>query len=145
MTEPSLVVTVLGFDFGTKRIGVAVGQSITGTATPLMNLNAKEGIPDWNQMTRLVNEWQPHVFVVGIPYNMDGSESEMSLRAKKFARRLQARFNRPAHGVDERLSSWEARGRLAALAKEDKQRLPLDSYAAVLIIEHWLTEQRTQK
>lgn len=135
-------ITVLGFDFGTKRIGVAVGQTLTGTATALLNLPAKDGIPDWNQLTRLVEEWQPQVFVVGIPYNMDGSENDMCHRAKKFARRLQERFNRPVHGVDERLSSWEARDRLSQRSKEERSGKPLDSQAAALMVEHWLLEQR---
>ncbi|HAW77355.1 MAG TPA: Holliday junction resolvase RuvX, partial [Alteromonas australica] len=80
--------TVLAFDFGTKSIGVAVGQEVTGTASPLAALKARDGIPDWQQIAALYEEWQPHLVVVGLPLNMDGSEQEMTQRAKKFANRL---------------------------------------------------------
>ena len=74
--------TVLAFDFGTKSIGVAVGQEITGTASPLPALKARDGIPDWNVIEKLYEEWQPHVVVVGLPLNMDGTEQEMTQRAR---------------------------------------------------------------
>ncbi|HEY5717466.1 MAG TPA: Holliday junction resolvase RuvX, partial [Motiliproteus sp.] len=80
----------LAFDFGTTRIGVAVGQAITATASPLPWIKAKDGVPDWSQLERLVREWQPDALVVGLPLNMDGSLCEMSHRARKFANRLQA-------------------------------------------------------
>ena len=139
MNTDSPSITVLGFDFGTKRIGIAVGQSITGTASPLETIPARDGIPNWQQIADLVNEWKPNALVVGIPYNMDETESEMSLRAKKFARRLNARFNLPSHGMDERLTSREARDRLGKLERKGvKQKHGLDSYAAVVIVESWL-------
>ena len=80
--------TVLAFDFGTKSIGVAVGQEITGTASPLAALKARDGIPDWNVIEKLYEEWQPQLVVVGLPLNMDGTEQEVTQRAKKFANRL---------------------------------------------------------
>ena len=142
MNFDSPTITVLGFDFGTKRIGIAIGQSVTRTATPLATIPARDGIPNWQQIADLLKEWQPDALVVGIPYNMDESESEMSLRAKKFARRLNARFNLPAHGMDERLTSREARERLGALdTKGVKQKHGLDSYAAVVIVESWFAAQ----
>jgi len=138
--------TVLGFDFGTKRIGIAIGQSVTSTATPLATIPARDGIPNWQQIADLLKEWQPDALVVGIPYNMDESESEMSLRAKKFARRLNARFNLPAHGMDERLTSREARERLETLdTKGVKQKHGLDSYAAVVIVESWFAAQQAAR
>lgn len=139
MSVSQSVVTVLGFDYGTKRIGVAIGQTVTGTANPLATLPARDGIPCWDQIKALINEWQPQAFIVGVPRNMDASDSEMTVRARKFARRLTGRFNLPAHEVDERLTSREAIDRLYELRTLGvKQSQGLDSYAAVLIVESWL-------
>ena len=88
---------LLGFDFGTKQIGVAVGQIITQQARELCNLKARDGIPNWEQIEALIKEWQPDALVVGLPLNMDGTPSDMCVRAEKFARRLNGRFNLPVH------------------------------------------------
>ena len=125
--------TALAFDFGTVRIGVAYGQSLTGTARPLPVLPARDGIPDWDRLAALVDEWKPDVFVVGMPYNMDDSDSELLLRARKFANRLHGRLHRPCYGMDERLTSFEARGQLM----REETRGDLDSVAARLILEGW--------
>lgn len=125
--------SALAFDFGTRRIGTAFGQTVTGTATALSPVASRDGIPDWTVMDALIEEWQPDVFVVGMPYNMDDSESELLLRARKFGNRLNGRYHKPCYGMDERLSSFEARGQL--LRKES--RAQLDSLAASLILETW--------
>lgn len=122
---------VMGFDFGTRRIGVAVGQKLTGTATPVATIYARDGTPDWAELEKIVNEWDPGLFVVGLPLNMDDTQSAMSLRATKFARRLSGRFNIPCVTMDERLSSLEAADHEA---NDDK----IDSMAARLILETWL-------
>lgn len=101
-------ISALGFDYGTQRIGVAFGQSLTGTAQPICVLRARDGIPDWAEIESLIAEWRPNLFVVGLPYNLDGSESDLMVRAVKFANRLNGRFNKPSYGMDERLSSVEA-------------------------------------
>lgn len=135
---------VLGFDFGARRIGVAVGQGLTGRATPLQVLPARDGIADWAQLDRLIGEWQPGLLLVGEPLNMDGSASEMTLRARKFANRLRERYRLPVQQVDERLSSFEARGR--QLERRRQQRPPrsnepgIDAQAACLIVETYLHE-----
>jgi len=135
-------VRVLGFDFGVKRIGVAVGQSLTGRASPLKPLAARDGVPDWEQVARLVAEWEPDAFVVGLPLNMDGTEGEISQRARKFANRLHGRFGKPAHLMDERLSSFEAKGIVMAQSGErDFGRYSVDGLAASLIIESWLAQR----
>ncbi|WP_420849035.1 Holliday junction resolvase RuvX [Pseudomonas jilinensis] len=133
-------IRALGFDYGTRQIGVAVGQSLTGSAEPLRELRARDGVPDWEQIARLISEWQPDALVVGLPLNMDGSPSEMSARAEKFARRLQGRFGLPVHCIDERLSTFEAKQSL-----RDSDRTPtsyrdnpVDSLAAVLLLQTWL-------
>ena len=136
---------VLGFDYGTRQIGVAVGQTLTGSATPLRELRARDGIPDWDQIGALLKEWQPDALIVGLPLNMDGSPSEMSARAEKFARRLHGRFQLPVHCVDERLSTFEAKqtlrdsGRGAPTSYRDN---PVDSLAAALLLETWLAGQK---
>ena len=81
----------LAFDYGTKAIGVAYGQTLTCTTKALSPLKAQDGVPQWDQIQQLINEWQPHVLIVGLPLNMDGSHSELSQRAEKFARRLTGR------------------------------------------------------
>lgn len=125
--------TVLGFDYGTKRIGVAAGQSISNRASALAVIAARDGIPDWQAIDALVEQWQPDAFVVGLPYNMDDSESELLLRARKFGNRLNGRYHKACYGIDERLSSFEARGQL--LRGESKAQL--DCLAAQLILESW--------
>ncbi len=134
--------TVLGFDFGLKRIGVASGQSITGTASPLPEISARDGVPDWNAVGALISEWSPDLVLVGEPSNMDGTDSDMARRARKFANRIHGRFGVPIAMVDERLTSFEAK----QLVKEryghqDFGRYAVDSIAASLIIEHWFASR----
>jgi putative Holliday junction resolvase len=106
-TRPS---TVLAFDFGLRNIGVATGQAVTHTASELGTVRARDGIPDWNALDALVDEWRPDVLLVGLPLNMDDTLSAMAKRAKRFATRLGARYHLDVELVDERLTSFEARG-----------------------------------
>ncbi|MCV2401783.1 Holliday junction resolvase RuvX [Marinomonas sp. C2222] len=139
--KPNTETSVLGFDFGTTRIGVAIGQSITGTARPLDPLKAKDGIPNWDDINKLVEEWQPDAFVVGLPLDMDGSENEMCLRATKFAKRLHGRFNKPYHMMDERLSSYEAKGQVISRGgNRNFKDNSVDGLAAQMILETWFME-----
>jgi len=131
--------TLLGFDFGPRKIGVAVGQTITGSATPLRTVPAKKEKPDWDVIGRLIAEWQPEALVVGIPYNMDGTEVEWSPQIHRFARQLEGRYHLPVHTADERLTSMEARSRLGLPASS---RETVDAVAAKLILETWLSEHR---
>jgi putative holliday junction resolvase len=103
-------VTVLAFDFGLRNIGVATGQAITHTASELATVRARDGVPDWNAVDALVRQWQPDALLVGLPLNMDDTESEMSTRAKRFAKKLRSRYQVTVELVDERLTSFEARG-----------------------------------
>lgn len=104
--------TLLAFDFGTKSIGVAVGQRITGTARPLPAIKAQDGTPDWNLIERLLKEWQPDEIIVGLPLNMDDTEQPLTARARKFANRIHGRFGVEVKLHDERLSTVEARSGL---------------------------------
>lgn len=131
--------TVLAFDFGTKRIGVAVGQSLTGTAQALDLVPARDGVPDWDALEILVKRWQPDAFVVGLPFNMDDSESDLTLRARKFGKRLEGRLHKPCYGIDERLTSFEARGEILRGNRDEA----VDSIAARLILESWFADLPT--
>lgn len=133
---------LLGFDYGSKQIGVAVGQMVTRQARELCVLKAQNGVPDWQQVAALIEEWRPDALVVGLPLNMDGTPSEMSARAEKFARRLQGRFNLPAHLHDERLTTFEAKGqRLAQGQRGGYRENPVDALAAALLLQGWLEAQ----
>ena len=131
-------ITALAFDFGTKSIGCAVGQSITGTAQALPAFKAQDGIPNWDAIEKCLKEWKPDVVVVGLPLNMDGTEQELTLRARKFANRLQGRFCVNVQLQDERLTTTEARseifdrGGFLALKKGK-----VDGISACLILESW--------
>lgn len=135
--------TVLGFDYGTTRIGVAVGQTITLTAAPIATLSVYNGQPDWNEVAALLNEWQAVALVVGLPFNMDGTPSDMTEAAKRFARQLEGRFSLPVYLSDERLSSRAAQERLAGSNLPRKRRhdkRAVDAFAAQIILETWLSE-----
>ena len=127
----------MAFDFGLKRIGMAVGQSLLGTAEPLSTLPARDGIPNWDTIGQLLQTWQPDLMVVGLPLHMDKSRSDMTHRAEKFTRRLQGRFHLPCYCWDERLTSVAAEQRL----KENtgKNKADLDSVAAQIILESWFS------
>lgn len=132
---------LLGFDYGTRQIGVAVGQVVTGQARELCTLKARDGVPNWDQIAALLREWQPDALVVGLPLNMDGTPSEMSARAETFARRLHGRFKLPVHTQDERLTTFEAKGQRMQQGQHGGYReRPVDALAAALLLESWLAE-----
>ena len=129
--------TLLGFDYGEKRTGVAVGQSLTSTATGLTTLHSLRNKVNWPAIERLINEWQPDALVVGIPVHMDGTEQPMTLAARKFSRQLHGRFQLPVFEAEERLSSVEAEEFLGS--SEDKAAI--DKEAARIILQSWLNSQ----
>ena len=132
---------LLGFDFGSKRIGAAFASNPHTQPIVLAPINAKDGIPNWQTLESLVAEWQAQAFVVGIPYNMDGSISEMALRARKFANRISARIERPCYLVDERLSTHAAKQEhLQAGGGTDWKKHGVDGIAAGLILQSWFSE-----
>lgn len=134
-----MIKTLLAFDYGTKNIGIASGQMITRSANALPSLKAKEGIPDWLQVEKVLKEWAPDLVLVGLPLNMDDSESELSARARKFANRLHGRFGIQVEMVDERLTSFEAKGEVMERGgSRDYKNNPVDSIAARLILEGWM-------
>lgn len=132
------VKTVMSFDYGTTSIGSAIGQIITGQATPLKAFKANDGVPNWKEVEELLKEWQPDLIVVGLPLNMDGSEQPLTLRAKTFANRIAGRFNLNVVLQDERLTSVEAKARLFdSKGFKGLKKQKIDSTAAVIILESW--------
>ncbi|MFZ5653952.1 MAG: Holliday junction resolvase RuvX [Pseudomonadota bacterium] len=134
---PERPLRLLCFDFGTRQIGVACGQTRINTAQPVAVLRARDGQPQWPEVMRLIGEWQPDRLLVGLPLNMDGSESDFCRRARKFARRLQDRSGLPVTMVDERLSTVAAKSE--AGPPRDHRRHPVDGRAAALILDTWLS------
>lgn len=129
----------LGFDFGFKRIGVAVGQKLTGGASPLSTVPAKLGVPDWSEIESLIQQWRPAALIVGLPTCIDERELYTTSAARYFAEQLHTHFSLPVHYVDERLTTVEARERLYAKGGYRKiKKTQVDGLAACIILEQWL-------
>lgn len=139
MTDP--VLTVLGFDYGQRRIGVAVGQTLTCNANPLATIkNGPEGV-DWDAISILMSQWQPDRIVLGLPSHADGSKSTMTKAVNNFGNQLQARYNLPVEKIDERLSSHEAEQLMFENnISQKKRKADLDQYAAKVILDSWFQE-----
>lgn len=131
MPEP--VKTVIGFDFGSHWIGIAVGQTLTRQASPLKAIRAE----DWKSIEGLLRQWQPQRLIVGLPLNSEGGAQEMTASAQRFGRRLEGRYGIKTDLVDERLTTREAY-QIAISSKRIKTKMEIDSIAAVLITESWL-------
>jgi putative Holliday junction resolvase len=130
---------VLAFDFGMKRIGVAVGQTVTKTANTYGMLKAEQGEPDWQQVQAIMDEWKPMALVVGIPLNMDGTEQTIGKRAEAFAQMLEEHTSLPVYAVDERLTTVEARERIFEQeGYKGLQKASVDAMAAKIMLEAWL-------
>lgn len=134
---------LLAFDFGTKRIGVAVGQTVTKTARPLTTLKADNGKPHLETLAKLIHIWKPNALVIGIPLNMDGTEQPITKSAREFAEMLRKQFNLPVHEMDERLTTKSARENLFAEGGfKALQNGQVDAVAAQLILQNWLNNQK---
>lgn len=130
--------TVLGFDFGERRIGIAVGEHLIGSANPLTTIDNESNEIRFITITELVKEWQPKLLVVGLPLSLDGSENTLTQLCKKFARRLNGRFNLPVVLIDERYSSVEASQLLNQSGiKGRAQKVMLDQVAAQTILQSY--------
>ncbi len=139
--KPAL--TLLSFDFGEKRIGIAFGQTLTSSVTPLHTLSAVKQQPDWAGIEALIKEWQPDLLIVGLPLHMDGSEQTLTQRCKRFGNQLKGRYNLPVEWVDERLTSHEAESMLRQRGKNHSNKKDVDKIAAGLILQSWLEQQTT--
>lgn len=126
--------TLLGFDFGERRTGVAIGLTLGGTARPLTTLATRDGAQDFTTIGKLIEKWQAEALVVGLPLHMDGSEQPLTARVRRFARQLEGRFHLPVYLVDERLSSDEA-------SRRTGKKTGIDAEAACIILQDWLQQQ----
>jgi putative Holliday junction resolvase len=136
---------ILAFDFGRRRIGVACGDSVSRSARPLHGIDNTAAGPPWTVVDAVIRDWQPDLIVVGLPYNVDGSESAMSGAARGFADELERRYALPVRLIDERYSSLEAQARLKSARESGLRRRRLaksdvDAAAACVILERWLVE-----
>jgi putative Holliday junction resolvase len=130
----SPVLIVLGFDYGTKRIGVAVGNSLAKSAQALEVITNTNSEQAWQQIAQLIQEWQPNFLVVGLPLHPDGAEHAMTAKAKRFGRQLEGRFTKNVHYVDERYSS-------VLLEQDSQYQGAIDSHSAAMLVEQFLREQ----
>lgn len=136
--------TVLAFDFGEKRIGVAVGETLIKTANALTTINAEVTNVRFAEIANLLTEWQPKLLIVGLPTYLDGSEHTITQLSKKFAQRLEGRFDLPVMMVDERLSSAEASLHLSeAGIKGREQKTLIDAVAAQVILQSYFDRLQT--
>ena len=143
--------TLLGFDFGKKRIGIAIAQEVTGTARPLVTVTAVKHKPDWDSISKIIAEWQPDLLVVGLPLHMDGTEQEMTQAARRFSNQLNGRYQIPIALMDERLSSDEAESILSEQTYSKSRsvfrgsmfpdKAQIDMISAQLILQSWMSQQ----
>ena len=139
MPDPAETGTLLAFDFGVERIGVAVGEALLGPARALTTLAAPDNAPRFARIGKLIEEWQAQRLVVGLPLALDGSEHEMSARCRRFAHQLEGRFGLPVELIDERFSSTEAEARLADLGLSwQARKSEVDAVAAQIILQDYL-------
>lgn len=143
MMNNSIKQTFLGFDFGTKRIGLAVGQNITQQARPLTTILYVNKQPDWQKIKNAIDTWQPAGLVIGIPYNMDGTEQPITHLARQFSEACATQFGLPIYQIDERLTTVEAKAQLFADGGyKTLKNSEIDAYAAKLILESWLQQKK---
>lgn len=133
---------VIAFDFGLKRTGVAVGNTVIGSATPECTLTSKDESPDWDGISRLIEEWKPTQIVVGMPMELDGSENPLKKRIERFCNQIQGRYNVAVDQENEQFTSLEAAQRLKQLRQSGrKQKVSkdeVDKIAASIILENWM-------
>ena len=135
--------TYLGFDFGNKKIGLAVGQLETKTASPLETLRSFKQVPNWDKISQIIDIWQPIGLVVGVSRQADGSDNPITPRMIKFCRQLNGRYNLPVFQIDEALSTFEAKQMLYDDVQLSAGKLwaVQDQLAAQLILQSWLNQQ----
>lgn len=142
--KPNDPALVLGFDYGSKRVGLAVGNRTTGTCRALGHLPSPAAEPQWQPFAQAVNDWQPDALLVGLPLNLDGSRQPMTRKARHFAQQLRQRFALPVREIDERLSSCAAEAELVQARRQGgKGRLKRgdsDAVAAAVIVQQWLDQ-----
>ncbi|NTS77835.1 Holliday junction resolvase RuvX [Catenovulum sp. SM1970] len=141
MTQPGQRL-IMAFDFGAKSIGIATGNEVTASANALCAIKANDGIPNWDELGQILKEWQPQLLVVGLPLNMDGTEQELTLRARKFANRLHGRYGLQVETYDERLTTVDAKAQLFEQGGyRNLQKGKVDALSAEIILNSWFESQ----
>ena len=128
---------VMAFDYGLRNIGIAIGQNITKSAFTFYAIKAKEGVPDWVKLDSIIEEWEPGLFIVGDPFNMDGTKSEFQKKIAKFSKELKKRYEIELQMMDERLTTKEAKERIQDKPDGIKDSINKHSIAAQIILEDW--------
>ena len=129
---------ILAFDYGKARIGIATGQTLTKTASPVTTIKSINGKPNWKEIEAIIKKWRPNEFVVGLPIDMHGEFTDSTKAAQAFGEELEKRVNKPIHFVDEKLSTREARWRLESVSSKTARHLKVDAMAACIILETWM-------
>ena len=134
---------VMAFDFGTKNIGIAIGQEITNSSQTFYTVKANEGEPEWTQLDKVVFDWNPKLFIVGDPLNFDGSESDMKEKSDKFSNQIQKKYKIPVKLVDERLTTKEAKERIKEeVSMSFRSSADIHQVSAQIILESWFRISR---
>ncbi|WP_235842366.1 Holliday junction resolvase RuvX [Cysteiniphilum halobium] len=132
---------LIGLDFGKSRIGIASGQMITKTATPLTTIAAKQGQPQWHELDKIIKQWRPSDIIVGLPIDAKDQETKITEEARVFAQKVALRYQKPVHLISETFSTREARWRLEEVQNKSNRHLKVDAFAACVILETWMNEQ----
>lgn len=133
--------TLLAIDYGKSRIGIASGQMITRTASPVGTVPAYDGTPDWYELDKVIKKWNPSDIIIGLPLDAYGFETDITREAKLFARAVQERYtNKTIHLINEAYSTREARSRLEAVKNKKVNHIKVDAIAACVILETWMSE-----
>ncbi len=131
----------LGIDFGHSRIGIASGQMITKTATPIATIPARQGEPQWSELDQIIKKWKPNDIIIGLPIDAKDQETRITEEARVFAEKIKLRYQKPVHLISEAFSTREARWRLEEVQNRSNRHLKVDSFAACVILETWMNEQ----
>ncbi|WP_119343238.1 Holliday junction resolvase RuvX [Facilibium subflavum] len=129
---------LIGIDFGKSRIGIASGQMITQTASPVATINAKNGVPDWIMLDKIIKKWRPSDIIIGLPIDAKDQETQITKDTRAFAELIKLRYQIPIHLVSETFSTREARWRLEEAQKKSNRHLKVDDVAACVILETWM-------
>lgn len=132
---------LIGLDYGKSRIGIASGQMITKTATPIATIAAKQGEPEWSELDKLIKQWRPSDIIVGLPIDAKDQETKITEEARAFAQKIELRYQKPVHLISETFSTREARWRLEEVQNKSNRHLKVDAFAACVILETWMNEQ----
>ena len=131
---------LIGIDFGYSRIGIASGQMITKTATPVAIVKADNGVPNWEEIDKIINQRKPNLIVVGLSLDAKNQETDMTRSTRQFADVIKIRYHKPVSMVSEAFSTREARWRLEEVRKKPNRHLKVDAFSACVILETWMSE-----